>query len=148
MKRVIPKQKSPVFNNSIEHLLEKTKKWTSEIEFIKVEQDFLKEMLSEHILALCKTHNFQTAKLLLNGLEHEQKLGDELLVNIKEHTINLALLVENIYLKREDNFRQHHEDLKVEVKNYIENFKYLKKQVFELVLIIMKIEKQHRLLSN
>lgn len=148
MKRVIPKQKSPIFNSSIDHLLAKTKKWTSEIEFIKVEQEFLKEILTEHILSLCETHNFQTAKLLLNGIGHEQKLGDELLVNIREHAINLSLLIENIYLKREDNFRQHHEDLKVEVKNYIENFKYLKKQVFELVLLIMKIEKQHRLLSS
>lgn len=148
MKRVIPKQKSRIFNSSVEHLLAKTKKWTSEIEFIRVEQAFLKEMLTEHILGLCETHNFQTAKLLLNGIEHEEKLGDELLVNINEHAINLSLLIENIYLKREDNFRQHHEELKVEVKNYIENFKYLKKQVFELVLLIMKIEKQHRLLSS
>lgn len=148
MKRVIPKQKAPIFSNSIEHLLKKTKKWTSEINFIKVEQNFLKEILSEHILGLCETNNFKKAKLLLNGIEHEQILGNELLKNIEEHNINLSLLYENIYLKREDNFRKHHEYLKVEVHNYFENFKYLKEQVFDLVLLIMKKEKQRKLLIN
>jgi len=146
MKHIIPKQKTEIFNNGIDHLLLKTKEWTSEINFIKVEQHFLEEILSEHIIGLCETDNFQKAKLLLNGLAHEIKLGDELINNIKDHSVNLALLIENIYLKREDNFRNHQEYLKSEVDNYIENFKYLKEQVFELVLFIMKKEKEKKLL--
>lgn len=148
MKRIIPKQRVPIFNNSIEHLLMRTKKWTSEINFIKIEQQFLKELLSEHIIGLCETHNFQKAKLLLNGLVHESKLGDELIKNINEQNINLSLLIENIYLKREDNFRKNQEYLKSEVNNYIENFNYLKEQVFDLVLFIMKKQKQKKLLVN
>ncbi|MFD1293940.1 hypothetical protein ACFQ5N_08845 [Lutibacter holmesii] len=148
MKRIIPIQKSSTFTNSVEHLLFKTNKWMSEIEFIEVEQNFLKELLSEHIISLCETHNFQKAKLLLNGLEHETKLGKVLLASIKDHNINLSLLIENIYLKREDNFRNHHESLKSEVINYLDNFKYLKEQVFELVLFIMKKEKKQKLLTS
>ena len=148
MKRIIPKQKNTIFNNGIDHLLLKTKKWNSEINFIKVEQHFLKEILSEHILILCETDNFQKAKLLLNSIAHEIKLGDELIVDIKDHSVNLALLIENIYLNREDNFRNHQEYLKSEVNNYLDNFKYLKEQVFELVLFIMKREKQKKLLVD
>ena len=148
MKRIIPKQKMPVFNNSVEYLLNKTKKWMSEIEFIKVEQDFLKELLSEHIVSLCTTHNFQKAKLLLSSINHEKKLGNELLANIKDHNVNLSLLIENIYLKREDNFRSNHENLKSEVVNYLDNFKYLKEQVFDLVLLIMKMDKQQKLMTH
>jgi aspartokinase len=148
MKRIIPVQKTPIFNNSIEKLLESTKTWTSEIDFIFDEQIFLKELLSEHIMGLCVTHNFQLAKLLLKGIEHENKLGKELLNSIREHTVNLTLLVENIYLNKEVNFREYHEELRMEVKNYVENFKYLKKQVFKLVLFIMKKDKQQRLLSS
>lgn len=146
MKHIIPKQKTEIFNNGIDHLLLKTKEWTSEINFIKIEQHFLEEILSEHIIGLCETDNFQKAKLLLNGLAHEIKLGDELIKDIKDHSINLALLIENIYLKREDNFRNHQDHLKSEVDNYIDNFKYLKEQVFELVLFIMKKEKEKKLL--
>lgn len=147
MKRIIPKQSAPIFNNSIDYLLKKTKKWSSEIEFIEIEQNFLIELLSEHILGLCEANKFQKAKLLLSGLNHEKELGDELSHKINDHSINLALLIENIYLKREDNFRNNQEYLNIEVKNYIENFKYLKEQVFDLVLLIMKKEKQQKLIN-
>lgn len=142
MKSIIPTPKRPIFNNSKDYLLISTKKWTTEIEYINIEQAFYKEFFTEHIVDLCKSQNFQKAKLLLKGLEHENKLGNELLLSIKDHTVNLSLLIENIYLKREDNFRENHEFLKNEVINYIDNFKYLKEQVFDLVLQVMKKEKQ------
>lgn len=148
MKRIIPKQKEPIFNNSIEYLHSKSQQWISEIEFIKVEQDFLKELLGEHVLELCDTNNFTKAKLLLNGINHEALLGESLIESIKELKINLALLSESIHLKKENLFRENHEFLKIEVKNYIENFKYIKKQVFELILRIIKKEKQHKLLAK
>ncbi|MFO7673736.1 MAG: hypothetical protein R6V74_08520 [Lutibacter sp.] len=133
---------------SIGRLHAKAQQWISEIEFIKIEQNFLKELLSEHIIGLCETHNYDKAKLLLNGITHEAKLGNKLIESIKEHKINLALLLENIQLKNENKFRDNHKLLKVEVKNYIENFKYIKEQVFELVLLIMKNEKEKKLLSE
>jgi hypothetical protein len=142
------KEKTADFEISIGRLHTKVQQWISEIEFIKIEQNFLKELLSEHIIGLCETHNYDNAKLLLNGIEHEAKLGDELIESIKEHKINLALLLENIQLKNETKFRDNHKLLKVEVKNYIENFKYIKEQVFELVLLIMRNEKVRKLLSK
>ena len=148
MKHLIPEQKATSFNNSVEYLHSKTKNWISEIEFIKLEQDFLKELLADHIIGLCDTNNFNKAKLLLNGINHEAKLSETLLKSINEHNINLSLLIENNYLKKESLFRENHESLKIEVKNYIENFKYIKKQVFELILLIMKKEKQHKLLTK
>jgi hypothetical protein len=131
---------------SIERLHAKAQQWISEIEFIKIEQNFLRELLSEHIIGLCETHNYDKAKMFLNGIEHEAKLGNKLIESIKENKINLALLLENIQLKNETKFRENHKLLKEEVKNYIENFKYIKEQVFELVLLIMKNEKERKLL--
>ncbi|MDF1516835.1 MAG: hypothetical protein RQ864_11660 [Lutibacter sp.] len=141
-------EKRSNFDSSIERLHAKAQKWLSEIEFIKIEQNFLKELLSEHIIGLCKTNNYDQAKVLLKGIEHEAKLGSKLMESIKEHKINLALLLENIQLKNETKFRDNHRLLKVEVKNYIENFKYIKEQVFELVLMVMKNEKERKLLPK
>lgn len=146
MKNTIPSQSKKTYKSSIEYLHKKTLEWISEIEFIKVEQKFLKELISEHIISLCKSDNFNTAKLLLKGIDHEHNLGDELIVLIKDHNVNLALLMEHIYLKKETDFRNNHTFLKVEVENYIQNFKYIKEQVYELVLFIMKNEKQKKLL--
>ena len=148
MKRIIPKQKVLIFDNSIEYLLKKNQIWISEIKFIKIEQNFLRELLTEHVLGLCETQNFNKAKLLLSGIEHENKLADVLIENIKEHKINLTLLIENIYLKREDAFRKNQEYLKIEVVNFIDNFRYIKEQVFELVLLVMKKNKQQKLLAK
>lgn len=142
------KEEKSNLENSIGRLHSKAQQWISEIEFIKIEQNFLKELLSEHIIGLCETHNYDKAKMFLNGIEHEAKLGNKLIESIKEHKINLALLLENIQLKNETKFRNNHKLLKVEVKNYIENFKYIKEQVFELVLLIMKNEKERKLLSE
>lgn len=148
MKRIIPKQKVLIFDNSIEYLLKKNQIWISEIKFIKIEQNFLRELLTEHVLGLCETKKFNKAKLLLSGIEHENKLADVLIENIKEHKINLTLLIENIYLKREDAFRKNQEYLKIEVVNFIDNFRYIKEQVFELVLLVMKKNKQQKLLAK
>lgn len=142
------KEERSNLENSIGRLHAKAQQWISEIEFIKIEQNFLKELLSEHIIGLCETHNYDKAKMFLNGIEHENKLGNKLIESIKEHKINLALLLENIQLKNETKFRDNHKLLKVEVKNYIENFKYIKEQVFELVLLIMKNDKERKLLSE
>lgn len=149
MKRVIPKQqKVAVYKHNIDYLHSKSKQWISEIKFINVEQNFLKELLAEHIIGLCDSNNFTKAKLFLNGINHEIKLGDKLLNSIKEHNINLALLIENVYLKKEGAIRENHKFLKTDVKNYIENFKYIKEQVFEIILHIMKKEKQQKLLAK
>ncbi|MDP3944582.1 MAG: hypothetical protein Q8Q51_01675 [Lutibacter sp.] len=141
-------EKTANFEISVERLHTKAQQWISEIEFIKIEQNFLKELLTEHIMGLCETHNYDKAKMFLNGIEHEAKLGNKLIEPIKEHKINLALLLENIQLKKESKYRDNHKLLKVEVKNYIENFKYIKEQVFELVLLIMRNEKEKKLLSK
>lgn len=141
MKRIIPKQKELANNNSIEYLHGKTQRWTTEIQFILVEQKFLKELLEDHIMNLCDTQSFAKGKLLLNGLNHEANLGVELIESIKEHKINLALLIENIYLKRERIFRENHDFLKIEFRNYIENFRCIKELLFELVLQMLKKEK-------
>lgn len=146
IKQLTQIEKSTNFDNSIERLHAKAQQWISEIEFIKIEQNFLKELLGEHIIGLCTTNNYAKAKLLISGIEHETILGNKLMKSIKEHKINLALLIENINLKNEKTFRNNHNLLKMEVKNYIENFKFLKEQVFELVLLIMKNEKEKKLL--
>jgi len=148
MKSPIPKQSEKKHKSSIEYLHKKTLEWISEIEFIKVEQQFLQELLSAHIISLCESDNFNTAKLLLKGIEHESVLGDELIVSIKNHNVNLALLMEHIYLKKEADFRENHDFLKMEVINYTQNFNYIKEQVYKLVLFILKKDKQKRRLSN
>jgi len=145
MKKIVPNK--PCNELKIEQLYAESKNWIEEIEFMNVEQDFFRELIIDHTLEICNTSNYNEAKFLLKGIEHERKLGKTLITDIKEHSVNLALLLDNIYLKKEKQFRNNHEALKIEVINYIENFKFIKKEVFKLILHVMKKEKQQRLLA-
>lgn len=148
MKHIIPTKEKLEIKNSTHYLHGKVQQWISEIEFIKIEQHFLKELLGSHVLELCQEDKFQSAKLFLKGLEHEEGLGKELIVAMNEHRMNLGLLIEQVHLKKEDLFRKTHEQLKIEMKDYVHNFKYLKEQVFELILVIMRKDKKQKLLTS
>ena len=145
MKKIASKK--PCDDLKIEHLYNKSKNWIQEIEFMRVEQDFFKELIIDHTLEICNSFNYNDAKFLLKGIEHENKLGEILIQDISEHRVNLALLLDSIFLKKEKQFRGDHEALKIEVINYLENFKFIKKEVFKLILQVMKKEKQQRLLA-
>jgi len=147
MIHTIPKQKEPFIYNSFEYLHKKSQNWLLEINFIKTELVFLKELISDHVIAICKSDSFRNAKTLLTGIEHELNLNEELSKSIKSHSINLSLLVDGAYLAKQHEIRKNHTLLKNEVINYITNLKYLKKQVFELILNVMKINKSKKLLK-
>lgn len=141
MEHVHIETKEPGFHDSIENMHYATQQWISEIEFAKVEFDFLKELISEHIIDVCSSDNFNKAQLLIKGIKHEMGLSDELIGSINAHNIRLSLLIGNVYMKREESFREEHVMLKKEIENFKNNFKYLKKEVFDLILFIMKREK-------
>ncbi|WP_111707780.1 hypothetical protein [Lutibacter citreus] len=148
MKKNILVNKYTFFKDSILHLQDETTEWISEIKFIAVEQNFLKEMLESYILKFCRGDRFNKAKLLLNSLNIEGEFDEQLQESLREHRVNLALLIEDIYLKKEEDFRENHKQLRLEVSNYIQNFRCIKEQVFELTLLVMKIEKQKEAITK
>ena len=75
--------------NGVGLMHRKTQKWISEIEFVKVEQEFLKELLSEHIIEFCNSHNIETVKELLTKIEKENELGASLLKSIHDQRLVL-----------------------------------------------------------
>jgi len=130
--------------DTIQFLHCRTEVWLSEIDFIRIEQKFLQELLTEHIMGLCDAQEFTKGKLLLSGINHEINFGNNLTKEIKDHKVNLALFLDNIYRNKENDFRESNKYLKKEVQNYIDNFRNIKEQVFELVLYIMKKEKNSK----
>jgi hypothetical protein len=139
MGKLSQQEKPTNFNDAnIEQLFNKTKKWISKMEFIKIEQVFYKELLKQYIIKSCAANNFNKAKLLLDAVNNEIILSEKLFKSIEEHKINLSLLIEKIYLKKEAKFRKKHGVLKSEIINYISNFNCIKEQIFEIGLLILK----------
>ena len=142
MEKLNQQEKPTDFNNlSIEQLLNKTKKWISKMEFMKLEQNFFKELINRYIIKSCTPTNYNKAKLLLNAVNNEIIIEAKLFESIEEHRVNLSLLIENIYLKKEADFRTNHNDLKNEIINYFSNFDCIKEQIFEIGLLVLKKEK-------
>ena len=86
MKKVVTKVEKEA--PQIDYLYSKNLEWISEIEFIKIEQKFFKELLSDHVMELCSSNNFTKATMLLRGIGHEQLLGEKLIKSIKKNQIN------------------------------------------------------------
>ena len=144
MKKLSQQKKTTDFNDAtIEQLFNKTKRWISKMEFIKLEQTFFKELLNRYIIKSCAAKNFNKPKLLLDAVQNEIVLGNKLLQSIEEHKINLSLLIEHIYLKKEGEFRAQHRVLKSEIINYITSFNCIKEQIFEIGLLVLKKEKSN-----
>ena len=141
------KGKLLLHKNGIGRLHKKTQKWISEIEFVKIEQEFFKQLLSAHIVKLCSTHHLETAKALLNEIEEENNIGARLTQSIYDQRLNLSLISENIYVKQDADFRTIQKSIKIEYRNYKVKFKEIRDRVFELVLHTIKKERQKKLLA-
>ena len=143
MKRLIPKKNMPYFSNSIYELYEVSETWLEELTFIEKEQDFFREILTNYVMDECSEDCYKQGKFLLNGIMNEQQLGEELHTEINEHKMDLGLLIEKIYLKREDQFRERHLALKENVTNYVKNYKFLKEKLFALILKVLRLKKEN-----
>lgn len=143
MKHLLKKSNSTLFIENNYKLHAVCKNWIKELEFISKEQVFFREMLVNYVMDQCRADCYKKAKLLLNSIDNEKELLKKLLSDIEEHKINLSLLIEKIYMKRADYFREQHSLLKKDMTNYLENYRYLKEQLFSLILYVLKLKKEN-----
>lgn len=132
--------------SSPEELHEVTQDWKSELEFIKVEQNFLDQLIKNHTLALISDDIREKGEQLIVELLKEEKEVDRLLLNVVKHYNKLDILVDGVdQIKEEKSFKEKHYSLKMEVLKYIDEYKDTKKKIFELIQQIMKKQKQKQI---
>ncbi|GAA4275467.1 hypothetical protein [Aquimarina mytili] len=132
---------------SPEELHETSLNWVSELKFIKDEQHFLDELIENHILQLISGATFEKSKAVVNALSQKKKTIDPLLKRIINHHNELTILLDGIdQPKEEKQYKEDHRVLLVEIANYLNEYKNVKRQIFDLIKTIMKQEKQKRLL--
>lgn len=142
-KRLIPKKSLPYFTKSIYELYEESRTWIEDLEFIEKEQVFFREILLNYVMDECCADCYKKGKLLLKSIDNEKMLGKQLYNELNEHKMNLGLLIERIYLKREDQFRELHLSLKESSENYMSNYKFLKEQLFKLILRVLRLKSEN-----
>lgn len=133
---------------SPEELHEDTIEWLSDLNFVKVEQSFLEELIKENTINLISGDTFTKSKEIVNKLSENIKKVEELHDKVQAHSNGLEILVDEVKEeKKEERFKQEHHLLNAEISLFMIDFRDIKNEIFELIKNIMKQNKQKRLLK-
>ncbi|NNL15949.1 MAG: hypothetical protein HKO81_04825 [Flavobacteriaceae bacterium] len=147
MKTLMPNIKY-IESKSPDELHVESLNWISELKFIKDEQHFLDELLKNYTLQLIENIEFSKNKDIISKLSKIRKTGEKLLKKLINHENELLILVDGIdQIKEEKHYRFLHSTYLLEVTNYFNDYKTIKRKIFTVVKKIMKQEKQKRLLN-
>lgn len=147
MKTIVPNLKFVESKNADELHVESLN-WISELKFIKDEQYFLDDLLKSYTLQLIKEPKFDESNKVIAKLSTIRKEGEELLKKMINHENELLILVDGIdQIKEEKKYRFLHSKYLLEVTNYFNDYKEVKKEIYSIIKQIMKEEKQRRLLN-
>ena len=125
-----------------------SKHWLSELNFIKVEQLFLDDLIKSYTLQLIDKDNFSENKKIIDELSKLQKQNAKLTKIVIEHEKGLQIMVDGIdQFTEEENYKNKHRQLIISVTSYLKKYKNLKKGLFEMIKSVLKFEKQGHLLQ-
>jgi hypothetical protein len=95
-----------------------------------------------------ENQDFSKNREIINDLSKIRKKGEKLLKKLINHENELLILVDGIdQIKEEKHYRFLHSTYLLEVTNYFNDYKAIKKLIFNAIKQIMKHEKQKRLLN-
>ena len=125
-----------------------SKKWLSELQFISDEQLFFDDLIKSFTLQLIDPKYFTKSKKVISEISKMQKKNDTLIETIKIHENELEIMVDGVdQIKDEINYKNKHRELIQLINEYLKDYQLIKKQLFKIVKIVMKQEKQKRLLD-
>lgn len=134
--------------SSPDELHEASLLWRSELQFVNDEQHFLDDLIKNHTLELISGELYQKSLAAISDLEKEKKQLTQLLEKVGTHINKLEILVDGINQTIEEKqYKQDHYVLNVEVSRYLEDYKETKKDIFNLIKLILRRAKEKRLLE-
>ena len=134
---------------SPEEIHDTTLKWQSELEFVEVEWNFLKELLSDHTLLLLSETEFDKTRKLISKLTGYKTKTTELKKLLEEHRNALEVLVDDINeLQKEKAFKERHLLLELKIQDFHDNYRNIKNSIFDIMKESFKKRKQKTLLGK
>ena len=120
--------------------------WISNLEFIKVEQFFLNDVIKNHTLDLLTDELFQKTVQLSNQLQLEEKELTKLLGKLQVHRNGLMLMLDGVdQIEQEKKYREDHFQLKMEIGSYEFDYRCTKKEIFDMVTLLIRQHKPKEL---
>lgn len=133
---------------SPEDMHAETVEWMSELKFAQDEQRFLNSLVKHYTLQLVGGHNYAKSKELVGSILDAENELEKLLKEVQLHENQLEILVDDVdQPKMEQAYKETHKELTGHMQNYLERYRDLKKRLFNLITVVMKKDKQNRLLN-
>ena len=129
-------------------LHEEVQLWIKELEFIKDEHNFLKQLLSTHFLELSSKSSYDPTKRKIELLKATDQKRKEIQGALLSHDQNIAKLYKSFKEEDLEKLVIEHDKCKQEVKLLELNFRYTKKKIFRVIKDILKAHKQKLLLEE
>lgn len=121
--------------------------WLSEVIFFGDEQQFFKDALSNYTSAVLEAKKLEEVRKIVSRISDLEKEQDVLLKQIKKHKKDLQKFMELKNIKEENLFRNEHITLFFSLHKFKKDFRKLKKDIFQILNLVLKSQKQKRLLG-
>ena len=134
---------------SAQEMHEDSKKWCSELKFMKDEQIFLNNLIASNTLKLTDSAFFEESKGVIAEIQQAEKDLTLLFKKVQAHENQLEIMTDEIdQLKMEKAYLETHKELWEGMEEYISSYRAIKTKLFGLVSRVMKKAKQKRLLNQ
>lgn len=133
---------------SPEDMHTETVQWLSELNFVRDEQDFLNRLVKHYTIQLADARMLDKSRAIVGAILEAEKEVKVLMKKIQAHENQLNIMVDDIdQPAMERAYKETHKELMILMQRYLEEYRELKKQLFDLVSKVIKKEKQQRLLN-
>lgn len=131
-----------------EDMHDNSRKWLSELEFIKDEELFFDDLIKLYTLQLTNSKHFTESKKIVDKLSKFHKKTDNLISMVKIHERKLKIMADGIdQLKEGDNYKEENQWFTKNLNQFLEKYRAFKVQLFYLLKGILKEQKQKLLLK-
>ncbi|QHI35653.1 hypothetical protein IMCC3317_09990 [Kordia antarctica] len=123
--------------------------WLSELNFTKDEHLFFEHLITSFTMELLELKYFASDKEIVDAINRSEKQNDLLLASVTAHEQQLKIMVDEIdELKEEETYKETHRKLTIEIHQFLEDYRMLKAQLFDIIKGIKKEQKQRYLLDK
>lgn len=128
-------------NTKIEALHADCQNWKSKLKFVEVEMVFINRLLDSYVFQPNTQELFDKLQSYTSNLTQMEGRKKEILILIKVHKKDLGGMLECTTESCDLTYYKKHEELKVQLVDYMEHFKSLKSDIFSYAGGILKNRK-------
>lgn len=133
---------------SADRMHDMSKNWLSDLNFIKDEQVFLEELITDYTKKIIDSKNLERAQTATTALYRTKRGNQKLINDLIDHEQQLRLMVDGKdEIEKETKYKEEHREFTSTVSAFYNDYKAVKFEIFNLVKAIMKADKNQHLIK-